>query len=161
MRQAENRGKSRMKVEPRRASAVWRVYQSLSESPSDRESESKGASSDITHTTNLIKDRRLSFVCLLPLQKEHHLPGALQELAVTILRKETHALSDHLMLPTNFFRAGPPSFSPSKQILPPPRCTKSGGENAFIKGKWLPQTTCSSPKTTCSSLYDQPEDRRP
>ena len=49
------------------------------------------------------------------------------------------------MLPGNFLQARPTSFSPSKQGLPPPRCTKSGGENAFIKGKWLPQTTCSSP----------------
>ena len=51
-----------MRVEPRKAAVVWRVYQSFSESPSDRESESEGASSDITHTTNLIRDRRLSCV---------------------------------------------------------------------------------------------------
>ena len=47
-----------MRAEARKAAAVWRVYQSFSER------ESEGAAGDITHTTNLIRDRRLTVVCL-------------------------------------------------------------------------------------------------
>ena len=50
-----------MRAEPRKAAAVWRVYQSFSES------ESEGAAGDITHTTNLIRDRTLSCVFSLSL----------------------------------------------------------------------------------------------
>ena len=47
-----------MRAEAGKAAAVRRVYQSFSES------EIEGAAGDITHTTNLIRDRRMSVVCL-------------------------------------------------------------------------------------------------